>query len=197
MGLIITKYRTFICLAISTVMASGFVAPAARAIVTGTNTTYSVNRSGVLNMYAFNASGGVYVCSAVVDPATIGVRFTVSNNGSKPVSPSCTIRLQNSGGAYHGFDVFSMNPIAPGASVHASGKITITGQGAQFVTQSTTSYTANTSDTVVSSGKSVGTAYTGDQNSSDPVSLVPGQTTVLAYRLSRDVGKWNLTSLTC
>ena len=93
--------------------------------------------------------------TAVIDPATIGVRFTVTNNGSKSVSPSCTINLQNSGGSYHGFDVFSMNPIAPGASVHASGHIVITGQGAQFVTQSTISCTANTSDTVVSSGKSV------------------------------------------
>ena len=93
--------------------------------------------------------------TAVIDPATIGVRFTVSNNGSKPVSPSCTINLQNAGGSYHGFDVFSMNPIAPGASVHASGHIVITGQGAQFVTQSTISCTASTSDTVVSSGKSV------------------------------------------
>ena len=43
----------------------------------------------------------------------------------------------------------------------------------------------------------MGTALTGDQNSSDPVALSPGQRTVLAYRLSRDVAKWNLTSLTC
>jgi hypothetical protein len=48
-----------------------------------------------------------------------------------------------------------MNPIAAGASVHANGNITITGQGAQFVTQSTITCTANTSDTVVSSGKAV------------------------------------------
>jgi len=47
------------------------------------------------------------------------------------------------------------------------------------------------------SGNVMGTAYTGDQNSSDSVSLAPGQKTVLAYRLSRDVAKWNLTSLTC
>ena len=47
------------------------------------------------------------------------------------------------------------------------------------------------------SGNVMGTAYTGDQNSSDPVSLASGQKTVLAYRLSRDVAKWNLTSLTC
>ena len=46
---------------------------------------------------------------AVIDPATIGVAFTVHNDGSKAVSPSCTVRLQNSGGAYHGFDIFSMN----------------------------------------------------------------------------------------
>jgi hypothetical protein len=48
-----------------------------------------------------------------------------------------------------------------------------------------------------SSGNVMGTALTGDQNSSDPVALSPGQRTVLAYRLSRDVAKWNLTSLTC
>lgn len=92
---------------------------------------------------------------AVLDPATVVVRFTVSNNGSESVSPSCTVRVQNAGGSYHGFDVFSMNPIAPGASVHASGKIVITSQGAQFATQSSISCTAKTSDTTVSSGKSV------------------------------------------
>ena len=47
------------------------------------------------------------------------------------------------------------------------------------------------------SGNVLGTAFTGDQNSSDSVALSPGQRTILTYRLSRDVAKWNLTSLTC
>ena len=47
------------------------------------------------------------------------------------------------------------------------------------------------------SGNVIGSAYTGDQNSSDQVSLSPGQKTVLVFRLTRDVSKWNLTSLTC
>jgi hypothetical protein len=93
--------------------------------------------------------------TAVVDPATVAVRFTVQNNGSQTVSPSCTISLQNAGGSYHGFDVFSMNPIAPGAAAHATGNITITSQGAQYVTQSTISCTASTSDKTVSTGGSV------------------------------------------
>ena len=92
---------------------------------------------------------------AVVDPATIVVRFTVRNDGIKAVSPTCTISLQNAGGAYHGFDIFTMNSISAGTTTHATGKITITSQGALYVTQSSISCTAKTSDNTVSSGKTV------------------------------------------
>ena len=106
-------------------------------------------------------SGGarVYPASvdgyAVIDPATIAVRFSVHNNGTKSVSPDCTITLENVGGSYHGFDVFTMNPISAGRVVHATGNITITSQGAHFVTQSKINCTAKTSDIAVSSGTGV------------------------------------------
>ena len=92
---------------------------------------------------------------AVIDPATIAVRFTVRNNGNTAVSPTCTISLQNAGGTYHGFEIFSMTSISAGTTRHATGKIVITSQGASYVTQSKISCTAKTSDNAVSSGKTV------------------------------------------
>jgi len=133
----------------------GLIGSATGGSKSGTTSTASSGNSAQTDSSGNRVYPATVDGTAVVDPATIAVRFTVQNNGSESVSPACTITLQNAGGAYHGFDVFNMNPIAPGAAVHANGNITITGQGAQFVTESKISCTASTSDKTVSTGGNV------------------------------------------
>ena len=138
-----------------------FVVSAIIAGALGGNKTSTSPTSSPTDVSATTDSSGarVYPASvdgyAVVDPATIAVRFTVHNDGSQSVSPACTITLQNVGGSYHGFDVFYMNPIAAGGVTHGTGNITITSEGAQFVSQSSISCTANTSDKSISTGTGV------------------------------------------
>jgi hypothetical protein len=123
------------------------------------SSTSSTSVSAAATASTDSSGARVYPASvdgyAVVDPATIAVRFTVHNDGTQAVSPACTISLQNAGGSYHGFDVFYMNPISAGGVTHGTGNITITSQGAQFVTQSSISCTANTYDKAVSTGTGV------------------------------------------
>jgi len=89
---------------------------------------------------------------ALIDPATLAVRFHVYNNGTRSISPSCSITAQDDSGAYHGFNVFSLRLLAAGATANGTGDIVITGQGANFVTQVKINCTAQTSDTGTISG---------------------------------------------
>jgi hypothetical protein len=94
--------------------------------------------------------------SAVVNPATLAVRFTVRNDGSQPVTPSCDLRAQDTSGTYSGFDLFTLTaPLAAGAMQHLVGDLTITKQGAAYATQITVKCSAETSDTSISQGKTV------------------------------------------
>ena len=75
---------------------------------------------------------------AVVNPADLSVVIEVTNTGSKPGTPSCTIDAQDPSFAYSGVDVATLaNPVAPGATTHFADNVTITQQGAQYVTQVT------------------------------------------------------------
>jgi hypothetical protein len=74
----------------------------------------------------------------VINPADLGVTVQVTNTGSKAGTPSCTIDAQDPSFAYSGVDVATLkDPVAPGATTHFADNITITGQGAQYVTQVT------------------------------------------------------------
>jgi hypothetical protein len=93
---------------------------------------------------------------AVVNPATLAVRFTIKNDGTRLVDPSCIIRAQDESGTYHGFDVFvPPKAIQPGSVVHLVGNLTITKQGAAYVTTVKINCTALTADKATSAGKSV------------------------------------------
>lgn len=92
---------------------------------------------------------------AAPDPATLAVRFHVYNNGTKSVSPNCTISVQDNSSAYHGFDVFYMKPIPAGTTVNSLGDIIVTGNGAKYVTQVKISCTASTSDTGIIAASTV------------------------------------------
>jgi len=81
--------------------------------------------------YAASTTG-----SAVVDPATLSVSFRVTNNGSSSGDPTCTITAQDPSGSDYGTDQFQLQgSLAPGQTTNSADSITITKQGAQYVTQ--------------------------------------------------------------
>lgn len=80
-------------------------------------------------------SGKVYGVK-VVDPATVNVQFTFTNTGTVAAPPNCSIHVQNAGGSYVGFDSPVMtSPVSPGASISGNINLTITGNGAQYISQ--------------------------------------------------------------
>lgn len=72
----------------------------------------------------------------VKNPATVWFRAQVTNTGSTAATPTCLVRLTDSGGAYSGYDSFKMEePIPPGEMRTFSGDLIITDEGAVFVTE--------------------------------------------------------------
>lgn len=97
-----------------------------------------------------------YLSHAVINPATISVRFSVTNDGTQAVRPDCTIRMRDASGTYKGFDVFSLlEDVEPGQSKQVVGQLTITKEGAAFADQFSGECTASTTDTGSTAGKSV------------------------------------------
>lgn len=75
---------------------------------------------------------------SAVNPADLDVAVEVTNTGSKAGTPTCTIKASDASGAYNGFDQAKMNgPLAAGASSDYSSDVTITSQGASYVTDVT------------------------------------------------------------
>ena len=98
----------------------------------------------------------MYLSHAVINPATISVRFSVTNDGTQPVKPDCTIRMQDASGTYRGFDVFSLKEnIEPGQSKQIVGQLTITKEGASFANKFSGECKAKTTDTSSTAGKLV------------------------------------------
>lgn len=75
------------------------------------------------------------VGSVVVNPATITVLASVTNTGDVDGEPTCTISAGS--GAYHGFDVFDLQSVAPGETFKFKGDITIENEGARYVDDAT------------------------------------------------------------
>ncbi len=97
-----------------------------------------------------------YVRSAAVNPATLSVVFKVTNDGTKPVKPSCTIRMQDSSGTYKGYDIFDIiDPIEGSQTKQVIVQLTITNEGAEYADQFSGECTATTTDTETNAGKSV------------------------------------------
>jgi hypothetical protein len=97
-----------------------------------------------------------YVRSAAVNPATLSVVFKVTNDGTEPVKPSCTIRMQDSSGTYKGYDTFEIiDPIEGSQTKQVIVQLTITNEGAEYADQFSGECTATTTDTGTNAGKSV------------------------------------------
>ena len=91
-----------------------------------------------------HSGGGTYQASVMsysaTDPADLGVTIQVTNNGTQTGTPTCTINAQDPSGAYHGFDQVTLQgTLAAGATTHFADNVTITSQGASYVTQVTVS----------------------------------------------------------
>lgn len=74
----------------------------------------------------------------VIKPADLGVTVQVTNTGTKPGAPTCTVEAQDPSYTYTGIDTVTLNiPVQPGHTVTYVDIVTITRQGAQHVTQVT------------------------------------------------------------
>lgn len=74
----------------------------------------------------------------VVNPATVNVSVEVTQVGAGTGHPSCTINVSDPGGSYTGVDIFNA-PIlrGDGDSAEFNGNVTVTNQGAKYVTKAT------------------------------------------------------------
>lgn len=71
----------------------------------------------------------------VIDPADIRYFITVENTGDASGTPTCTINLSSPGGGYTGFDgITPTNPIKAGGTESYADTISVTGQGASYIT---------------------------------------------------------------
>lgn len=76
----------------------------------------------------------------VTNPADLGVTVQVTNTGSKAAKPTCMVRAEDPSGAYSGFDEGTLtSPVQPGRTATYVDNVTITHQGARYVTQVTVS----------------------------------------------------------
>lgn len=76
----------------------------------------------------------------VINPADLAVTVHVANTGTRAGTPTCKINAQDPSGAYSGFDEGTLtSPVRPGATATYVDNVTITSQGAQYVTQVTVS----------------------------------------------------------
>lgn len=94
-------------------------------------------------MLALAACGGgsgnysaTVVGHSVVNPGTVEVMVSVTNNGNEAGTPDVTVEAHDPGYSYTGIDIFTpMNPIQPGETVVIHGPVTVTGNGAQYATE--------------------------------------------------------------
>jgi hypothetical protein len=97
-----------------------------------------------------------YVRSAAVNPATLAVVFNVTNDGTQPITPSCTIRMQDSSGTYKGYDIFDItDAIAPSQTKQVIVNLTVNKEGADFANQFSGECSATTTDTGTNAGQEV------------------------------------------
>jgi len=89
-------------------------------------------------------SGGSFKATVagytVINPADLSVAVHVTNTGSSAATPTCTVKANDPSYAYTGFDEGTLtSPVPAGQTVTYVDNVTITGQGAQYVTQVTVS----------------------------------------------------------
>lgn len=92
-------------------------------------------RSAAPARHAGPAAWRVTRFAEITNPATLTVSGYVTNTGGSPGTPSCDITASDPGGSYYGFDtITAKNPVRPGRRVYFTDPVTITNQGARYVT---------------------------------------------------------------
>lgn len=78
--------------------------------------------------------------TVVINPADLAVAVQVTNAGKTAGAPTCTVKASDPSSAYTGFDEGTLtSPVQPGATTTYVDNVTITGQGAAYVTNVTVS----------------------------------------------------------
>lgn len=79
---------------------------------------------------------GKVLSSQVINPATVQVKFEITNSGTEAGIPSCIVRVQDASRTYKGFDspIFDY-AIEPKSSITGAINLTVTKEGAYFVTE--------------------------------------------------------------
>lgn len=79
---------------------------------------------------------GKVLSSKVINPATVQVKFEITNTGTDAGIPSCIVRVQDASRTYKGFDspIFDY-AIEPNSSITGAINLTVTKEGAYFVTE--------------------------------------------------------------
>lgn len=73
---------------------------------------------------------------SVMSDTTVGVSFHVKNIGSKAGSPTCTVNVNDPSYKYTGFSEAQLkSDLQPGDTATSAIEITVTHQGAQYITQ--------------------------------------------------------------
>lgn len=77
-----------------------------------------------------------------IDPTTAKVLVIVKNTGKIEAAPICQISVHNESRTYQGFDTFDqLKKLKPGEQWGFSGTLTVTNQGADYVTNGSVSCT--------------------------------------------------------
>lgn len=80
---------------------------------------------------------GQIVDVQVVNPATVNVTATITNTGDTPGVPECTIEVSDASGTYDGWDIYTARePVQPGTTDQMVARLTVTNEGAAWVTES-------------------------------------------------------------
>jgi hypothetical protein len=95
---------------------------------------------GIVIAVATSGGGGSFKATVgdftVINPADLAVAVHVTNTGTTAATPTCTIEASDPSGAYTGFDEGTLtSPVQPGATTTYVDNVTVTHQGAQYVTQ--------------------------------------------------------------
>ena len=99
--------------------------------------------SMIIGITATTCSGGggatqysaTVVGHTVMNPATVMVAVSVSNDGKATGTPELTVQVRDAGYSYTGIEIAQLShPLKPGETALVSVPVTVTDQGAAYVT---------------------------------------------------------------
>lgn len=78
--------------------------------------------------------------TAVINPGDVAVTVHVTNTGKSAATPTCTVQVSDPAGSYTGIDQGTLSsPVQPGQTVTYVDNVSVSNNGAQYVTDATVS----------------------------------------------------------